>query len=138
VLGIEDIAQRIWDNLVSRPSGPFALRFLLQPTTATIVAIRDGLRDARTGRSPYLWTVLTDPTKRRGRLREGFAATGKIIVLAFALDVIYQFVEFKTFYPGEAIVVAVFLAFVPYLLIRGPAARIARRLSGRRTADKSR
>jgi hypothetical protein len=32
----------------------------------------------------------------------------------------------KTFYPGEAVIVAAALAFVPYVLLRGPIARIAR------------
>jgi hypothetical protein len=32
----------------------------------------------------------------------------------------------KTFYPGEAAIVAIMLAFVPYLLLRGPVARIVR------------
>jgi hypothetical protein len=32
----------------------------------------------------------------------------------------------KTFYPGEAVIVAIALAFFPYLLLRGPIARIAR------------
>jgi hypothetical protein len=32
----------------------------------------------------------------------------------------------KTFYPVQAAVIAVLLAFVPYLLLRGPFARIAR------------
>ncbi|GJK94539.1 hypothetical protein TUM17568_57450 [Klebsiella oxytoca] len=33
---------------------------------------------------------------------------------------------FGTFYPGEAALIAVLLAFVPYLLLRGPFARVAR------------
>jgi hypothetical protein len=32
----------------------------------------------------------------------------------------------KTLYPGEAVVVALLLGFIPYLLLRGPVARIAR------------
>ena len=42
------------------------------------------------------------------------------------MDVVYQLIEFKTFYPGEAAIVAVLLAFIPYLLLRGPFARLAR------------
>ena len=42
------------------------------------------------------------------------------------MDVVYQLVEFKTFYPGEAAIVAVSLAFIPYMLLRGPFARLAR------------
>ena len=38
-----------------------AFRFILQPVMAAIFAIRDGMKDARAGRSPYFWTVLHDP-----------------------------------------------------------------------------
>lgn len=125
-MAIEDILQRFWEDLVARPSGPLALRFLLQPVMATLFAIRDGIKDARDGRSPYFWAVLSKPDERRARLREGLKSTGKIMVLALVLDAVYQFIELGTFYPFEAAVVAIVLAFVPYLLIRGPAARIAR------------
>ena len=40
---------------------------------------------------------------------------------------IYQFIEQRWVYPGEAVLVAIILAIVPYLLIRGPVNRIARR-----------
>jgi hypothetical protein len=42
------------------------------------------------------------------------------------MDAIYQYVVLKTFYPGEAVIIALLLAFVPYILLRGPIARIAR------------
>ena len=131
MLGIEDIAHRMWVNLEARPGGRFGLRFLLQPAMAIAFAIRDGLKDARTGRSPYFLTVLTNPAKRGERLREGLAATGKILVLAFLIDAVYQFIELGAFYPGEAIIVAIVLGFIPYFLIRGPAERIARWWRGR-------
>jgi hypothetical protein len=51
--------------------GPMTFRFILQPTMATIAALYDGVKDARTGRSPYLWTILSNPEKRGDRLREG-------------------------------------------------------------------
>jgi hypothetical protein len=59
-------------------------------------------------------------------LREGLVATGRVILLGLIMDAIYQFKVPGTFYPGEAVLVALLLAFVPYLLIRGPAQRIAR------------
>jgi hypothetical protein len=123
---IQDTLSRIWENLLDRPSGPLALRFLMQPIMATILAIRDGIKDAHSGRSPYFWTVVTNPEERGGRLREGVAATAKIMILAVILDVIYQYKELENIYAGEALIVAMLLAFIPYLLILGPAARIAR------------
>jgi hypothetical protein len=50
------------------------------------------------------------------------------------MDVVYQIIVLKTFYPVEALIIAFLLAFVPYLLIRGPVARIARRWCGNASA----
>jgi hypothetical protein len=63
---------------------------------------------------------------RIDRLREGLAATSRIVLLGIAMDVMYQLLEFNAFYPVEALLIAVLLAFVHYLLIRGPVTRIAR------------
>lgn len=118
---------RVWTDLLARPSGPLAFRFVLQPTMAAIAAILDGIKDAHTGRSPYFWTVLSNPAERTERLREGLKATSRIILLGLVMDAAYQIIVFRTFYPLEAVIIAIALAFTPYLLIRGPAARIARR-----------
>jgi hypothetical protein len=125
-----EAVQRAWHDLVDRPGGPMSFRFILQPVMVAIAAIHDGVKDARTGRSPYFWTVLSKPHERVERLREGLNATARIILLGLAMDVIYQFIVLKTFYPVEALIIALLFAFVPYLLIRGPAARIARRWYG--------
>ena len=123
-----DTLHRLWEDLLARPTGPMAFRFILQPAVSAILAIRDGIEDAKAGRSPYFWTVVTNRAERKERLREGLAATSKIIVLALVLDAAYQILVLGRFYPGEAIIIALVLGFVPYLLVRGPAARIARRV----------
>jgi hypothetical protein len=64
--------QRIWANLLDRPSGPMPFRFILHPITAAIAAFYDGIKDARAGRSPYLWAMLTNAAARSGRLHEGW------------------------------------------------------------------
>ena len=125
-----EVNHRIWSDIFNRPGGPMALRFLLQPTMAIIAALHDGIKDARTGRTPYLWTILTSSEKRGGRLREGLIATARTILIGLVMDTIYQAVVLKTFFPGEAVIVAILLAFVPYLLLREPIARIARRFQG--------
>ena len=55
------------------------------------------------------------------------SATGGVegILLGLCMDVIYQAIVLKTFYPGEAVIVALALAFLPYLLLRGPIAHRA-------------
>ena len=71
-------------------------------------------------------TVLRNPQERVGRLREGLNATARIILLGLVMDVIYQLIVLKTFYPNEALVIALLLAFVPYVIIRGLVLRVAR------------
>jgi hypothetical protein len=117
---------RIWHNLIARPGGPMKFRFVLQPSMATIAAIHDGLRDARTGRAPYFWTILHNPQARAGRLREGLNATAKIILLGLVMDAIYQYLVLGTFHPNEALIVVVLLAFIPYVILRGLVLRVWR------------
>jgi hypothetical protein len=83
--------------------------------------------DARTGKPPYFWSLLTDPAHRTEMLKDGWKSVGKIFVIALVLDMIYQVVVLNFVYPVEAIVVALLLAIVPYLLVRGLVTRIARK-----------
>jgi hypothetical protein len=129
-----DVVGRIWQNLLERPDGPMSFRFILQPVMAALTAFRDGARDARTGRSPYLWTMLTDRAEAAARLHEGLISTARILLLGLTMDVIYQAVVFETFKPGEAAIITVLLAFLPYALLRGPAARVAGWWRARRAA----
>ncbi len=117
------VFQRIWANLVERPTEQMKFRFMLQPVMAAVAAILAGLKDARTGRSPYFWTMLDDPSERAGRLREGLNATARIILLGLVMDAIYQLIVLKQFYPAEAVIIALLLAFAPYVVLRGPVAR---------------
>jgi hypothetical protein len=120
------VIERFWSDQLDRPNGPMSFRYILQPSMAVVAAIHGGVKDARAGRTPYFWTVARNPQERLGRLREGLTATARIILLGFLMDVIYQYLVFKTFYPVEALFIALLLGFVPYLLIRGPVARIVR------------
>jgi hypothetical protein len=122
----EEVRHRVWDQLIARPTGLMAFRFILQPIMAAIAALRDGVNDAKSRRSPYFWTLLTNPFEGRHRLYEGLISTARVILLGLCMDAIYQWIVLKTFYPGEAVIVAIALAFFPYLLLRGPIARLAR------------
>ena len=121
-----EVRARLWQNLFDRPGGPMLFRFFLQPTMAAIAAWRDGINDARTGRTPFFAGALADPAQRTVRLNEALVATARIILLGLVMDGIYQAIEFKTFHPAEAVIIALALAFVPYLLLRGLFARAAR------------
>jgi hypothetical protein len=124
---MEDLLTRIFENLIGRVSGPMKFRLILQPLMAIIFAIRSGLKDAREGRPAYFWALFTDSAHRRDMLRDGWKSVGRIFILAIIIDVVYQFIVFRWVYPVEAFLVAAILAFIPYLLIRGPVNRIARR-----------
>jgi hypothetical protein len=120
---------RAWANLLARPGGPMTFRFILQPAMAAIAALRDGVKDARLGRRPYVWALMRgvrDSEGRSGRLWEGVISTARILILGVVMDVIYQSIVLKTFYPAESAIIAILLAFVPYLLLRGPFERVAR------------
>lgn len=119
---------RLWTDILDRPGGPMTFRFILQPTMAIIAALRDGFHDARLGRRPYIWALIhgvRDSGGRSGRLWEGIIATARILILGVVMDIIYQWKELGTFYPVQAAVIAILLAFIPYLLLRGPFERIA-------------
>jgi hypothetical protein len=85
---MEDVVTRFVADLIGRLSGPLTLRLFLQPAVATLLAVRDGVKDAQEGR--------------------------------------YQVLVFRWLYPVEAMVTAVILAIVPYVLLRGVVNRVAR------------
>jgi len=125
--------ERLWRNIVARPGGPMTFRFVLQPTMATIAALRDGAHDARQGRKPYLSAILLGGDKRGARLWEGVLSTARILILGLVMDVAYQLAFLDSFHPAEAAVIAILLAFLPYALLRGPAARLSRWWTARRS-----
>ena len=136
---MRDFLARVLMNIADRVGGPMTFRLILQPMMAALLALRAGLKDAREGRPPYFRAVLTNRAHRPDLLREGWKAVGRVFILAVIMDIIYQWIVQRWFYPGEVVIVAIILAVVPYLLIRGPVNRIARRRQrdGKRLAVKS-
>jgi hypothetical protein len=115
-----------WTDFIARFDGPMHFRLYMQPLMATLFALRDGKKDAREGRSAYLWSMLTDPEHRRYLLVSGWKGISKVFVLAFALDIVYQFMVWHGLKPVQALLTAAVLAVVPYVLLRGPANRVMR------------
>jgi hypothetical protein len=123
---MRDMILRALTNLAARVGGPMTFRIILQPLMASIFAFRDGLKDAREGRPPYLWTLITDPSQRVDLIRQGWAAVGRVFILAIVMDVIYQLIVVGWIYPFETLTVSILLAVIPYLVIRGPVNRLVR------------
>ena len=125
---MEEVLSRFVADLIGRLSGPLTLRLFLQPGVATFFAVRDGIQDARDGRPPHAWRMLTgSPEARQRRLRETWKAVAKVFVMAVVLDWVYQLIVFRWVYPVESLVTAVILAILPYVVLRGVANRIARK-----------
>jgi hypothetical protein len=123
---MEDLLMREWDMLIGREYGPLHFRIIIQPMVAAILAIRDGLRDARSGRPAYGWSVATDSAHRTELLRHGWSQVSRVFAAAIVIDLIYELIVFRWIYPGQALIVAAILALPPYFLIRGLANRLAR------------
>ena len=124
---MEEWFARVAENLIDRVSGPMKFRLILQPLMSVIFAVRAGLQDSKEDQPPYFWAVFTNPAHRHALLRDGWKDVGKVFVIAIVMDVVYQLIVLRWVYPGEVLLVAAVLAFLPYLLIRGPVNRVARR-----------
>jgi hypothetical protein len=132
---MEEIWNRYIENLFARLDGPLHFRFIAQPLMATIFAVIDGIKDAKLGNPPYFWTVVSDPQHRKELLKLAWKRVGKIFIFAVVLDVIYQLKVNHWVYPGETLTVAILLAIVPYIVLRGPINRLAQLCSKKKTQD---
>jgi hypothetical protein len=119
------IWMRVVQNLIDRISGPMNFRFILQPVMASIFAIIAGWRDAKVGKPPYFWSLLTGRTRRVDRIKDGWKSVGKVVVVALVLDIAYQIIVLRFVYPAEAIIVAFVVVIAPYLILRGLVTRLA-------------
>jgi hypothetical protein len=127
---------RVGTQLIARVSGPMKFRLVLQPIMASIFAIRSGLADARAGRPPWFWELISNPPERTDMIKEAWQRIGKVFILAVVLDIVYQLIVLHFIYLGEALIVAFILAIVPYVLLRGPAMRLARLIETRRQHEQ--
>jgi hypothetical protein len=123
---------RVGTQLLARVSGPMKFRLVLQPCMAAFFAIRAGLADAKAGKPPWFWELVKNPPERADMLKEAWKRVGKVFILAVVLDVVYQIIVLHFVYPGETLIVAFILAIVPFLILRGPAMRVARLITMRR------
>jgi hypothetical protein len=124
---MDQMWERVGTQLLARVSGPMKFRLVLQPCMAAFFAIRAGLADAKAGKSPYFWGLLTDHGQRVEMLKDGWKSIGRVFILALVLDAVYQIIVIHFVYPGEMVIVAIILAIVPYLILRGLVTRFARK-----------
>jgi hypothetical protein len=125
---MDDLWHLIADQISDRVSGPMKFRIVLQPLMATFLAIRSGLRDAKSGAKPYFWSLISTPGRRTEMIKEGWKSIARLFFLAMILDTVYQIFVEHSFHLRAALVVAIVLAILPYLILRGIVTRIATRL----------
>ena len=121
---------RVAGELLDRLGGPLHFRVAVMPAIAALLGVRAGLRDAREGRPPFLWALCTGSGGRSPALRSAWKDIGRVIVLALAMDALYQYCFLKHFRPVEALIVTFVCAVLPYALVRAITTPIARRSSG--------
>lgn len=118
-----------WQGIVARLDGPLHFRFIGQPLMASILAIIDGIKDARMGRRPYLSVLMVTPEHRKELIKDGWKSIRKVFIVAMVLEVVYQVVVHHLAFRGYMFVAAFALAIFPYLVLRGPTNRLVGLLS---------
>jgi len=115
-----------FEELGGRASGPLNFRLVVMPIMATIFGVRAGMRDAREGKSTFLWGMLTMPAGRAAAFQSAVKDVGKVFVMAIIMDTAYQIIALRGLRLAQVLVVAVACAIVPYVLVRGPVTFITR------------
>jgi hypothetical protein len=128
---VSDVLDRACRTFLGGPSGALRFRFVMQPLVAATLAWRAGRRDARAGRPPFLWDLASGKGHRRELVARGWRDIERVFFVAMAVDLVYQFLEHVRPSLLGAVMTASVLAVLPYVLLAGPANRLARRLSSK-------
>jgi len=129
---MEELWSRIVENFSGRLTGPLNFRILLQPIMAVVIAVIDGIKDAKGGKPAYFWAIFAGSAQPKELIKSGWKSVGKIFILAVVLDIVYQLKAHSRIYPGEIIIVSILLAILPYVLLRGPVNRLMSLVKGKR------
>ena len=119
-------SRQFLEELPRRFTGPGRLRFILQPAIATVLGIRGGLVDAKSGKPPYVFSLIFHAGRRRELLRSGAAAIGTLLAMGIILDLVFQLVIYHSVHPGAALLIGPILICFPYALLRAVTTRVAR------------
>jgi hypothetical protein len=114
-----------WEGIKETLSGRGQFRLILQPSIAIFFGARLGISDAKEGKEPFLWRLLT------GHQRDHLAkeALMSVIVpfsIAIILDGILQYLALGYVRPLAAVIVGLCLIAVPYSISRALTNRIYR------------
>jgi hypothetical protein len=132
-----DFLLNILNRVLARLTGPLKLRFILQPIMAILLGVRDGVNDAKAGRPPFLFSVLTDPKGHKHDIRKAMRSLLVPLVIATVLDGVAQYLLFGWIRISGALVVGAMLMGLPYVVARALTNRIVSRRRRRSVSSPS-
>lgn len=121
---MENLINQIINGIDLRIDGPMKFRLILQPLMSLIFAYKAGMRAAKAKDKPFVKGIIQDKDRRKEFTSEIWKDVGKLFILALILDIVFQIIVLNTVHPIGAIVTAVFLAIIPYLIFRGIITRL--------------
>jgi hypothetical protein len=124
------LSHRFMDDMVARLHGPGRLRFILQPVAAIVLGARDGVKDARAGSPPFLWSLVFRNNHRFKLMRSALASVRNLVAVAILLDIASQLIILRMVHPGAALVLGPVLIAFPYAASRALTNRLTRWRSG--------
>ena len=117
--------QSYFNDIIGRAEGIMHFRLISQPLSAIYFAIHGGLRDSKENKPPFFWALVFHPEHHQDLFKSSCKDIWKVFIVAFLLDTVYQIIVFHFFYPVQALIMAIILGLVPYLLFRASITRIA-------------
>ena len=126
--GVYLFSVAFFEDIPRRLAGPGRFRFVLQPLTAIVLGIVNGVADARAGMPPYLYGLLFHRDLRVDLAKSGLGTIANLLLMGILLDFVFQWIILGVAYPGAALVVGPVLVAMPYMLARAFSNRLARYL----------
>lgn len=126
-----------FQDMVARLTGPGKLRFIIQPTVAVILGMRNGIKDAHANRLPFLRVLAFHASHRQNALQTAVLDVRDLVAVAILLDIISQWFIFHELHPGAALILGPVLIAIPYSLARELSNRIIRARRPRASAAGS-
>jgi hypothetical protein len=104
-------------------TGAGGMRFLLQPLVAIVVGVLMGRRDSHEGRGSF-WHGVRSRREGEHPLFEGLKRVAVPFFLALVLSLVFQFVNMRNVRLVNAVVAAIVLVAVPYVISRDLSSRV--------------
>jgi hypothetical protein len=112
-----------WEGIAHDLSGKGQFRLILQPVMAVILGVRLGIADAKAGKAPFFFRLLTERHGRWKIFKESLSSAVIPLVLAVVIDSILQRITLGYIRPLGALVVGGILVWIPFVAVRGLANR---------------